>query len=66
MATKLAAVDGTKTRKARVSKPKRIAVTFDSVDGKLVVRKVYHDMIAFADDLTNDPTNIPLFAKIDL
>lgn len=80
MATKLAAVENgetsKKTRAVAARKPPKIAVTFtlQGADGefldprlyKLSVKEVYRDLTRFADVLTDNPNDVPLFAKIEV
>ena len=56
---------GTTRRKVK-RKAVKIAVIFDMVEGKLAVREVFRDLAAFADRITDDPANVPLFAKIEV
>lgn len=80
MATKLAAIENNdppvKARAKAKRSPPRIAVTFalqnaagehlDPRDYKLTVKEVYRDLQKFADAITDDPANVPLFAKIEV
>ena len=55
------------TAKQRTRKPRQIVVTFEQgSSNKLTVLAVYHDIRDFAEAVTDDPHNIPLFAKINL
>lgn len=63
---KPASAEGVTPRRTAKRKPVKIAVTFDMVEGKLVVREVFRDLAAFADRITDDPANVPLFAKIEV
>lgn len=79
MTAKLAAVDSPppKSRATAKRSPIKVAITAEVVDAdgkalsfpqgsKLKVLKVYRDMNEYADAITEDPLNMPLFAKLEV